>query len=154
MLRNILGVMPYTFTIDCQSSVIREVWHGCLDLQQLMDSCRDQWSHPDYRKGLNILSDFRRARSHLTADDVLTFASWFSNEEAPPKHAIVVRRQRALDYAGIFSMIRDSINISQNSTRLFFSCMQAESWLIGGQYSASLLSPEAHPTTQIAASDG
>jgi len=119
-----------------------------------MDSCRDQWSHPDYRKGFNILSDFRRARSNLTADDVLTFASWFSNEDAPLKHALVVRRQRALDYAGIFSMLRDSDHVSQNSTRLFFSCTQAESWLIGGAYSPSLLTPETHSTPQIAVSDG
>ena len=149
-----MGVMPYTFSIDRKSNVIREVWRGSLDLQQLIDSCHDQWSHPDYRKGLNILSDFRWARSRLSADDVLKFASWFSNEDAPPKHAIVVRRQLGLDLANIFTIIRESTQLNQNGTRLFFSCTQAESWLSGGEYFPSLSSQETHPTLQIAASDG
>jgi hypothetical protein len=149
-----MGVMPYTFSIDLDSNVIREVWRGPLDLQQLMNSCHDQWVHPDYRKGLNILSDFRRARSRLTADDVLKFASWFSNDDAPPKHAIVVRRQLGLDHANIFTIIRESTNPQNNDTRIFFSVTQAESWLSARPYSPSLLSLEVHPEMQIAASDG
>jgi hypothetical protein len=145
--------MPYTFLIDNKNSVIRETWRGSFDLDQLMDSCRTEWSHPDYRKGLNILCDFRRARAKLTADDVLKFASWFSNEEAPSKVAIVIRRQRALDFAGMFSMIRESTNSYQNGTRLFFSYRQAESWLVGREYPASLLS-QARTELQIAAHDG
>jgi hypothetical protein len=119
-----------------------------------MNSCHDQWSHPDYRKGLNILSDFRRARSRLTADDVLKFASWFSNEDAPPKHAVIVRRQLGLDHANIFTIIRESTNPDKNDTRIFFSVIQAESWLSGSPYSLSLSSREVHSEMQFAAFDG
>jgi hypothetical protein len=119
-----------------------------------MESSRTEWSHPDYRKGLNILCDFRRARAKLTADEVLKFASWFSNEDAPSKVAIVIRRQRALDFARMFSMIRESTDSGHDCTRLFFSCQQAESWLVGSQDPASFLSQEARTVLQIAAHDG
>ena len=153
-LRSLLGVMPYTFLIDSENNVIREKWRGTFDLDQLMESSCREWSHPDYRKGLNILSDFRRARAKLTADEMLKFASWFSNDNAPAKVAIVVRRQRALDFANMFSMIRECTEANQCGTRLFFSYHQAESWLLGKHYRAPLLNRAAASDVQNAALDG
>lgn len=126
--------MPYSFVIDNSAEVIRETWIGTFDLDDLIESCRVEWAHPDYRTGLNMLSDFRNAKGKLTADDVLKFASWFSNDEAPVRHAIVVRRERAFDFANLFSMIRDSSEpqakqSASNQTRLFFSYAEANAWI-------------------------
>ena len=127
--------MPYTFTIDQKENIIRETWTGTFDLEQLQDSCYAEWAHPDFREGLNMLTDLRLARGKVSADDVLKFASWFSNDYAPPRHAIVIRRERAFDFAGIFSMIRHTDNQSENpadnQTALFFSYAEAEAWVTG-----------------------
>ena len=126
--------MPYSFVIDNSAEVIRETWIGTFDLDELIESCHVEWAHPDYRSGLKMLSDFRNAKGKLTADDVLKFASWFSNDEAPVRHAIVVRRERAFDFANMFSMIRDSSETQakqpvSSQTRLFFSYTEANAWI-------------------------
>ena len=135
--------MPYRFTIDHNADVIRETWMGTVDVAELIESCREEWAHPDYRSGLNLLSDFRNAKGDMTADEVLKFASWFSNDEAPVRHAIVVRRERAFDFACLFSMIRDSAEASfvkdqlpdtgTSQTRLFFSYSEADAWVSAQQ---------------------
>lgn len=121
--------MPYTFSIDNDAEVIRETWTGEVTLQELEESCRVEWVHADYRPGLDLISDFREAFSQLTADEVLRFASWFSGDEAPRRHAIIVSKQNGLDLAGIFSMIRESAGDQQKLTQLFFSKVAAEAWI-------------------------
>ena len=126
--------MPYSFVIDNNAEVIRETWRGTFNLADLIESCHREWAHPDYRSGLNMLTDFRNAKGRLTADDVLQFASWFSNDDAPARHAIVVRRERAFDFANMFSMIRESVEAqgkqaSTSETRLFFSYAEANAWI-------------------------
>ena len=123
--------MSYRFIIDTAQGLIRETWTDTIDLTQLIASSRDEWSHPDYRRGLNLLTDFRRARGRITADDVLRFASWFCNDAAPPRHAIVVRRERAFDFSSMFAMIRESTGTSNGQTRIFFSYSEAEAWVRG-----------------------
>jgi hypothetical protein len=146
--------MPYIFLIDKKDNVIRETWTGIFDLAQLKDSCYAEWSHPDYRRGLNILSDFRQAIGRVSVDEVLQFASWFSNDDAPTRHAIVVRRERALDFAGMFSMIRDSDRPHDSQTRLFFSYAEAEAWVTGHRLALVAHRHEAQISSQIAVSEG
>jgi hypothetical protein len=122
--------MPYTFSIDAEAGVIREIWTGEVTLADLEASCHDEWKHPDYVPGLNLISDFRNAYSNLSAEEVLRFASWFSDEDAPRKHAIVVSKQTGLDLAGIFSMIRESAGDRQKLTQMFFSPVAAEAWVV------------------------
>jgi hypothetical protein len=122
--------MPFSFEIDKRAGVIRETWTGPVDLAQLEESCRLEWRHPDYDKRHKLISDFREAQAALSADDVLKFASWFSGEDPPPKHAIIVARDTGLTLASAFAMICDSVQAqSRSATRLFFSLSSAERWL-------------------------
>jgi hypothetical protein len=149
-----LGVMPYTFLIDNKDNVIRETWTGTFDLEQLKESCFAEWAHPDYRRGLAMLCDFRLARGKLSVDDVLKFASWFSNDDAPPRLAIVVRRERAFDFAGMFSMIRESDTPKDCRTRLFFSYVEANAWVTLNRSLAAPQRQEGRASARIAASEG
>jgi len=141
--------------IDKKDHIIRETWTGIFDLEQLKDSCYAEWSHPDYCNGLSLLSDLRLAKGKVSVEDVLKFASWFSNDAVPPRHAIVVRRERAFDFAGMFSMIRESDNPSDSQTRLFFSYVEAEAWVSG--YRLAVVAPhlvEGRFSSQVATSEG
>ena len=124
--------MPYTFVIDNKDNVIRETWSGTVDLEQLMESSHAEWAHPDFRPGMAILSDFRQARGRMSADDVLKFASWFTIDNAPSRVAIVVRRERTLDFAGMFSLIQESDKRDNCQTRMFFSYFEANAWVTSG----------------------
>ncbi|HTE42663.1 MAG TPA: hypothetical protein VK629_17715 [Steroidobacteraceae bacterium] len=125
--------MPFTFSIDKAAGVIREVWTGRVDLAQLEESCRLEWSHPDYDRQFKLMSDFRASEADISADDVLRFASWFSGEDPPPKHAIVIARESGLALGGVFAMICDTVTHEHSqATRLFFSISTAERWLQEG----------------------
>jgi hypothetical protein len=121
--------MPYRFEIDRREGLVRETWTGQFDVNELIQSCQDEWAHPDYQSGMCMLSDFRLAKGHLTVEDVLKFASWFGNNVPPQRLAIVVRRERAFDFAGMFAMIRESDQPRERQTRIFFSYAEAEAWV-------------------------
>ena len=121
--------MAYTFRIDKSARIVRETWTGTVTLAELQESSREEWAHPDYSPGFSLISDFRLATAHITADEVLLFASWFSGEDTPRRHAIIVAKQSGLDMGGMFSMIRDSIGDNRKETQLFFSSAAAETWI-------------------------
>jgi hypothetical protein len=146
--------MPYTFLIDNKDNVIRETWTGTLDLEQLMESCYAEWAHPDYRQGMAILSDFREARGKMSVDDVLKFASWFTIDNAPSRVAIVVRRERTLDFAGMFSLIQESDNRENCQTRMFFSYFEANAWVTSGSSQAPVQRQVEDESSQIASGEG
>lgn len=121
--------MPFSFSIDREAGVVREIWTGEVTIADLEASCRAEWAHADYRPGFSIISDFRESFSSLSADEVLRFASWFSGEDTPRKHAIVVSKQHGLDMGGLFAIIRDSVGDPTKTTQLFFSINAAENWI-------------------------
>jgi hypothetical protein len=125
--------MPFTFHIDTQADLIRETWSGSVDIAQLKESCRQEWAHPHYRPGMPLISDFRKAENQLSADEVLQFASWFSCEDKPIKHAIVVAREIGLDMANVYTLIGDSAQANQSCTEIFFSYAAAENWVRGDE---------------------
>jgi hypothetical protein len=121
--------MPYSFVIDKEARVIRETWTGRVDIPELIESCKVEWQHPDYCKGLRMISDFRDAYAEITADEILKFASWFSGEDVPTKHAIVISRESGLALASMFTMICDSTRGDSKTTQLYFSRDSAERWI-------------------------
>jgi len=123
--------MPFSFVIDTSANLIRETWTGSVDVEQLRESCRQEWAHPRYRQGMPLISDFRNAENALSADEVLQFASWFSCEDKPLRHAIVVVREAGLDMANIYSMIADCPTDPRSETQIFFSYAAAENWVLG-----------------------
>jgi len=123
--------MPFTFHIDTQANVLRETWTGSVDLEQLRDSCRQEWAHPDYRLGMPMICDFRKAENKLSADEILQFASWFSCEDKPVRLAIVVARESGLDMANLYTLISDGAQNEPSTTQIFFSYNAAERWAIG-----------------------
>jgi phage-related protein len=127
------AAMPFSFQIDHHANLIRETWTGTVDIEQLRESCRQEWAHPEYRPGMPMISDFRDAEAILSADEVLQFASWFSDEDKPSKHAIVVSRELGLDMAGMYTLISDAAPGGDSSTQIFFSYAAAESWVLGSE---------------------
>lgn len=121
--------MPFKFQIDTSANVIRETWQGKVDAQQLIESCKQEWAHRDYRKGMPLISDFRRAEAMLSADEVLQFASWFSCGDTPSIHAIVVSRETGLDLASIYNLLSSGTDTSSALTEIFFSYVAAENWI-------------------------
>jgi len=124
--------MAYKFIIDAKANLIRETWTDRVDLAQMKESSEREWAHPDYRKDMDMIVDFRQARMDLTTDEVWDFAAWFSERESLSMMAVVVSREAAYGMARMFQ----SINSAQSpaagtvdNARVFYSLEAAEAWL-------------------------
>ena len=129
--------MAFQFSIDKEKGILRETWIGPVDLAGLKDSCLQEWRHPDYRRGMPMISDFRQARAALSAGDALQFALWFGDKDPPKKLAIVVSRESRSGVAQMFALMSGAAGASAaastntSDTQVFYSYDDAEAWLLG-----------------------
>ena len=122
--------MAYEFAIDTAANLIRETWIGRVDLAQLKQSSREEWEHPDYRKNMNMIVDFRQAKMEITADDVWEFAAWFNQRESLTKLATVVSREVSFGMLRMFASISAaSGGVNDSNVRVFYSLAAAEAWI-------------------------
>jgi hypothetical protein len=123
--------MAYEFVIDTAANIIRETWTGRVDLAQLKQSSREEWEHPDYRKNMNMIVDFRQAKMDITADDVWEFATWFNQRESLTKLATVVSREVGFGMLRMFASISTASGggVNDNNVRIFYSLAAAEAWI-------------------------
>ena len=120
--------MPFKFEFDKTVGVIRETWTGTVDLKEIKDSCLQEWAHPDYRRRMPMISDFRQATTSMGPKDVVQFALWFGDKDPPSRHAIIVARESGFGFAKMFALMADAAKQESNATRVFYSYEEAEAW--------------------------
>jgi hypothetical protein len=123
--------MPFTFEVDTASGVILETWTGPIDVEQLKQSCMQEWAHANYRPRMPLVSDFRKASNSISAPELWQFALWFGNKDAPIRHAVVVGREEGFGFAQMFALSADAAKQEQNATRVFSSYDDAVKWASG-----------------------
>jgi len=121
--------MPLQYVIDIPENLIRETWSGSVNLEQLFDSCQLEWADPNYRKLMNMLSDFRAAKLDVSHEELRGFADYMGRHEAVQRHAIVVSRQVGFGVARMFTSLSEASSPYWNSLRVFFDFDEAERWL-------------------------
>jgi hypothetical protein len=123
--------MSFTFEMDKTVGVIVETWTGRVDVDQLKQSCVQEWAHPDYKRRMPLISDFRQAVNAISAPELWQFALWFGNKDAPVRHAVVVGREAGFGFAQMFALSADAAKQEQNATRVFSSFDEAFKWASG-----------------------
>jgi len=121
--------MPFKFEIDTAAGVVRETWSGRVDLEQLKESCKQEWAHPNYRTRMPLISDFRKSISTIDPAQAVQFALWFGDKDPPSKHAIVVTRESGFGFAKMFALLSDAAKSETNATKVFYSYEAAEEWI-------------------------
>jgi hypothetical protein len=121
--------MAFQFVIDVPANLIRETWAGPVSLQNLFDSCKLEWADPNYRKQMNMLSDFRAARLEISHEELRGFADFMGRQEAVQRHAIVVSRQVGFGVARMFTSLSEASSPYWDSLRVFFDFDEAERWV-------------------------
>jgi hypothetical protein len=122
--------MTFHYVIDIPANLIRETWNGSVNLQQLFDSCQLEWSDANYRKQMNMLSDFRAAKLEISHEELRGFADYMGRQEAVRRHAIVVSRQVGFGVARMFTSLSEASSPYWNSLRVFFDFDEAERWVV------------------------
>jgi hypothetical protein len=128
-IRAFLLPMPFQFVIDTAANLIRETWTGPVTLDNLFESCKLEWADPAYRKGMNMLSDFRAARIEVSHEELRGFADFMGRQEAVQRHAIVVSRQVGFGVARMFTSLSEASSPYWNSLRVFFDFDEAARWV-------------------------
>lgn len=124
--------MAFEFSIDVTGNLIRETWTGLVDVEQFYACSREQWSHPDYRRGMNMISDLRDAKLDLTEADLASFAAFMSEGESVQRHAIVVKSDTSFGLAKLFESLSESTSPYWEGLRVFFDYKNAETWVKSG----------------------
>ena len=122
--------MTFQYVIDISTNLIRETWSGSVNLQQLFDCSQLEWADPNYRKQMNMLSDFRAAKLDISHEELRGFADYLGRHEAVQRHAIVVSRQVGFGVARMFTSLSEASSPYWNSLRVFFDFDEAERWVI------------------------
>jgi hypothetical protein len=121
--------MPFQYVIDIPANLIRETYSGSVSLQQLFELSQLEWADPNYRKQMNMLSDFRAAKLEVSHEELRGFADYIGRHEAVQRHAIVVSRQVGFGVARMFTSLSEASSPYWNSLRVFFDFDEAERWV-------------------------
>jgi hypothetical protein len=124
--------MPYEFSIDSDHNLIRERYSGTVTIDDLRGCSLDEWADPAYRKGMNILSDFRGVNYVVTQEEMRAFASLLATGGAIGRQAIVVSTTLGMGLARMFELTAASSYYVWDKARVFTDVAEAERWILGG----------------------
>ena len=121
--------MIYKFKIYPETGTLEESFSGEITLHELRAINDEIFADPDFRYGLNVISDVREAEINFGYDVMLAHM-----HSLPPlkfgKHAIVVSNKV------MFGMIRMHITVTQDAelyekSEPFYSLEEARDWIRG-----------------------
>lgn len=121
--------MPYRFSFDPQRSLIRETFDGEVTAEELMRLSAEEWANPDYRKGLNVISDFRDARVNISFEQMVQYAAFVEQGQGISRQAIVVSGNLEYGLARMFEMLTDGRGPIWKSLKIFYDYAEAEAWV-------------------------
>ena len=122
--------MEHSFHIYNDRNLLVETWSGQLSLKDLMKAAPEVYAHPDYRQGLNIISDYRNAELQLSYGDIDVLAESFGKTEKWGKMAIVVNTDPV--HFGLSRMYQSMTEFHRThwlAYRIFTSMEEAEAWV-------------------------
>jgi hypothetical protein len=122
--------MAYQYSIDSANNLIRERYSGNVTIEDLRGCSLDEWANPAYRKGMNILSDFRGVNYLVTQEEMRAFASLLATGGPIGRQAIVVSTTLGLGLARMFELTAASSYYVWDKARVFTDMEEAERWIM------------------------
>lgn len=121
--------MPIHTAIDKTTEVLRRTLTGEVTVDELIASFEDSLSHPDYRAGMNSLTDLREYGHQSSTADIRKIADFFigHTEDIRGGMAAIVVSQ-TVSY-GMVRMLQAYLDASPVSVGVFYDLGEAEQWL-------------------------
>ena len=123
--------MPYQFSIDVERNLVRECYTGPVTVEDLIACSKEEWAHPDYHGGMDVIVDCRDARFQLTRDQMHDYAALLASTDAVGRQAIIVSTTLGRGLARMFELTAESSFDVWKDSRVFTSIEDAELWLSG-----------------------
>ncbi|HEY5808049.1 MAG TPA: hypothetical protein VIT67_08780 [Povalibacter sp.] len=120
--------MPFTCCILPEQNLVRQTMWGTVNAKALRDMTIAMRDDPQFRKGLDILADFRRARVDISYDEMLEFATFLGRHGVIGRQAIVVSGQLEFGMARMFEQLTE-LSVRRTDLKVFLDMEAAERWL-------------------------
>jgi hypothetical protein len=120
--------MPCQFQIDRHRNLVRETWTGVVTVDDLKRLSEQEWTHPDYIDGVDILSDFRAAQVEIDFERMTAYTAWLEQADTINRQAIVVSRATEYGLARMFATLTEETQIWKNC-EIFLDLSAALKWL-------------------------
>ena len=98
--------MFHTFEIDIMNGILRESFIGLIDLDVLRDANTAINSNPEFRKGLNFLTDLREANIQMGYEEMFSHISQLP-DLGIKKQAFIVDRDLEFGMVRMFETISE-----------------------------------------------
>lgn len=123
--------MPYEFSIEPNNNLIRERYSGTVTLEDMLDCAKAEWIHPDYRRHMNLVCDFRGVDYTLTADEMRTLGQFLADGGPVGRTAVVVGSTLGRGLTRMFELTTTSEHHVWSAIRVFTDLDEAECWARG-----------------------
>jgi len=121
--------MGYLLEIDSSRNLVRETWSGDVTLENYKSAIAELRHHPEYRQGMDGLTDYRCARIMLSYNSMTMLASLCSFTEKWRHVAVVVSRVVDYGLARMYQALTESSGSHVKEFGIFMSIEEAERWL-------------------------
>jgi hypothetical protein len=125
--------MKYQVYIDKALNVLFDRHEGEITYQAFRDSIRELYEHPDWQKGLDVISDLREASLVLSSSEMRQIITSFMVDDEANKLAVVVSRDSEFGMARMFEILSEETNIWKEY-KIFRDMAEAKKWLGIGNY--------------------
>jgi hypothetical protein len=121
--------MPVTFHIDKKTGLLLRKVEGEVGPTEMIASLEASMRHPDFRPGMDSLTDMREFAQKSDSADIRQFAGFLLDQidlVAGTRAAVVV--SRTVDY-GFTRMLQALVDVPGISVAVFYDIDEAEQWL-------------------------
>ncbi len=119
--------MFHTFEIDIMNGILRESFIGLIDLDVLRDVNTAIILNPEFRKGLNFLTDLREAKIKMDYEEMLSHISQLP-DLGIKKQAFIVDRDLEFGMVRIFETLSEKKGYYEE-IRIFKEIEDGLKWL-------------------------
>ena len=119
--------MTHAFEIDIEHGVLRESFVGTVDGNVLKEANTEISANPSFQKGLNFLTDLRRAKITMGYEEMLRHVSNLP-DHGIRKQAFIVDSDVGFGMARMFEMLSENTGLYDES-RVFKNLEEGLEWL-------------------------
>ena len=122
-----MGKMFHAFEIDIKNGILRESFIGLITLDVLRDANNAIISNPEFRKGLQFLTDLREANIQMGYEEMLRHISQLP-DLGIKKQAFIVGRNLEFGIVRMFETLSEEKSLYEE-LRLFKEIEEGLKWL-------------------------
>ena len=129
--------MPVTFRIDKEAGIVYTVIEGPVDTKELLRELETLLDHPDFRPGLNGITDLRKSEMDTFTEDVQRVAEFFirhREQVGASRTAIVLSGFVTYGMTRMFQAFADDSSVE---TQIFQDMDEAIEWIESGEDKSS-----------------